>query len=101
MGNTHHTSVASHNVRSTAPLTLEMKVELRPKGPGGRVQLQEKVVSSTSCFTITHSPTCCRAYIDAAGIAEDRKAILFHTNPGSSRRSAQSEKLLSRFLLKI
>src|SRR5580704_3527762 len=62
---------------------VKMKVEdLRPKGAGWQVQLQEKGGKQ-------HAMPChhalaeeLRAYIDAAGIAEDRKGYLFRTSPG-------------------
>jgi site-specific recombinase XerD len=62
---------------------LKMKVEdLRPKGAGWQVRLHEKGGKH-------HEMPChhalaeeLRAYIDAAGIAEDRKGYLFRTAPG-------------------
>ena len=60
-----------------------MKVEdLRPKGAGWQLRLHEKGGKH-------HEMPChhalaeeLRAYIDAAGIAEDRKGYLFRTAPG-------------------
>src|ERR1700728_2411305 len=61
---------------------LRMKVEdLRPKGAGWQVQLHEKggKQHATPCH---HSPAeILRTYIDAAGIADDRKGWLFRTSP--------------------
>src|SRR3954447_14339706 len=62
---------------------LKMKVEdLRPQGAGWRLRLHEKGGKH-------HEMPChhalaeeLRAYIDAAGIAEDRKGYLFRTAPG-------------------
>jgi site-specific recombinase XerD len=62
---------------------LKMKVEdLRPKGAGWQLRLHEKGGKH-------HEMPChhalaeeLRAYIDAAGIAEDRKGYLFRTAPG-------------------
>jgi integrase len=60
-----------------------MKVEdLRPKGAGWQLRLHEKGGKQ-------HEMPChhalaeeLSAYIDAAGIAEDRKGYLFRTSPG-------------------
>ena len=62
---------------------LRMRVEdLRPKGAGWQVQIHEKGGKQ-------HAKPChhtlaemLRAYIDAAGIADDRKGWLFRTSPG-------------------
>ena len=68
---------------------LKMKVEdLRPKGAGWQIQLHEKGGKQ-------HEMPChhalaeeLRAYIDAAGIAEDRKGYLFRTAPGHNASRA-------------
>jgi site-specific recombinase XerD len=62
---------------------LRMKVEdLRPQGAGWQVQLHEKG-GKQHAMPCHHALTeALRAYIDAAGIAEDRKGFLFRTSPG-------------------
>ena len=62
---------------------LRMKVEdLRPKGAGWQVQLHEKG-GKQHAMPCHHSlAEMLRAYIDAAGIADDRKGWLFRTSPG-------------------
>ena len=62
---------------------LKMNVEdLRPKGAGWQVQLQEKG-GKQHVMPCHHAlAEALRAYIDAAGIAEDRKGWLFRTSPG-------------------
>ena len=62
---------------------LRMKVEdLRPKGAGWQVQLHEKG-GKQHAMPCHHSlAEILRAYIDAAGIADDRKGWLFRTSPG-------------------
>jgi site-specific recombinase XerD len=62
---------------------LKMKVEdLRPKGAGWQIQLHEK--GGKQHVMPCHHALAeeLRAYIDAAGIAEDRKGYLFRTAPG-------------------
>jgi integrase len=62
---------------------LKMKVEdLRPKGAGWQIRLQEKggKEHATPCHHALADVL--RAYIDAAGIAEDRKGWLFRTSRG-------------------
>ena len=62
---------------------LRMKVEdLRPKGAGWQVLLHEKG-GKPHVMPCHHAlAEALRAYIDAAGIAEDRKGVLFRTSPG-------------------
>jgi site-specific recombinase XerD len=62
---------------------LKMKVEdLRPKGAGWQLRLHEKGGKhhEMPCHHALAEALC--AYIDAAGIAEDRKGHLFRTSPG-------------------
>jgi site-specific recombinase XerD len=62
---------------------LKMKVEdLRPKGAGWQIQLHEK--GGKQHVMPCHHALAeeLRAYINAAGIAEDRKGYLFRTAPG-------------------
>jgi site-specific recombinase XerD len=61
---------------------LKMKVEdLLPKGAGWQVQLHEKG-GKQHVMPCHHAlAEALRAYIDAAGIAEDRKGWLFRTSP--------------------
>ena len=62
---------------------LRMKVEdLRPQGSGWQVQLHEKG-GKQHVMPCHHAlAEALRAYIDAAGVAEDRKGWLFRTSPG-------------------
>jgi integrase len=64
---------------------FKMKVEdLRPKGAGWQVQLQEKG-GKQHVMPCHHAlAETLRAYIDAAGIAEDRKIWLFRTSPDTT-----------------
>jgi integrase len=61
---------------------LRMKVEdLRPKGAGWQIQLHEKG-GKQHVMPCHHAlAEALRVYIDAAGIAEDRKGWLFRTSP--------------------
>jgi site-specific recombinase XerD len=61
---------------------LRMKVEdLRPKGAGWQIQLHEKG-GKQHVMPCHHAlAEMLRAYIDAAGIADDRKGWLFRTSP--------------------
>jgi site-specific recombinase XerD len=62
---------------------LKMKVEdLRPRGVGWTVRLHEKGGKQHSMPCHHVLAEALHAYIDAAGIAEDRKAMLFRTSPG-------------------
>ena len=59
-----------------------MKVEdLRPQGAGWRVQLHEKGGKEHAMPCHHALAEALRAYIDTAGIAEDRKGWLFRTSP--------------------
>ena len=62
---------------------LKMKVEdLRPKGAGWELRLHEKG-GKHHVMPCHHAlAEALRAYIDAAGIAEDRKGFLFRTSRG-------------------
>jgi site-specific recombinase XerD len=62
---------------------LKVKVEdLRPKGAGWEIRLHQKG-GKHHVMPCHHALTeALRAYIDAAGIAEDRKGFLFRTSPG-------------------
>ena len=65
---------------------LRMKVEdLRSKGAGWQIQLQEKGGKQHAMPCHHALAEALRAYIDAAGIADDRKGWLFRTSP---RRNA-------------
>ena len=60
-----------------------MKVEdLRPKGAGWQVQLHEKGGKQHAMPCHHTLAEMLRAYVDAAGIADDRKGRLFRTSPG-------------------
>jgi site-specific recombinase XerD len=61
---------------------LRMKVEdLRSKGAGWQIQLHEKGGKEHAMPCHHVLAEALRAYIDAAGIAEDRKGWLFRTSP--------------------
>jgi integrase len=61
---------------------LRMKVEdLRSKGAGWQIQLHEKGGKEHAMPCHHALADTLRAYIDAAGIAEDRKGWLFRTSP--------------------
>ena len=62
---------------------LKMKVEdLRPKGAGWQLRLHEKGGKHHEMPCHHALAEALRTYIDAAGIAEDRKGFLFRTSPG-------------------
>ena len=62
---------------------LRMKVEdLRAKGAGWQIQLHEKGGKQHAMPCHHALAEALRAYIDAAGITEDRKGFLFRTSPG-------------------
>jgi integrase len=68
---------------------LNMKVEdLRPKGAGWQVQLHEKGGKQHAMPCYHSLAEILRAYIDAAGIADDRKGWLFRTSPAMSQSDA-------------
>ena len=58
------------------------------------VGCMRKAANSTVCRAITRSPRSLRAYIDAAGIVEDRKGWLFRTARGHNG-STLSDKPMS------
>src|SRR6202163_4815566 len=61
---------------------LKMKVEdLRPRGAGWTIRLHEKGGKQHAMPCHHALAEALRAYIDAAGIAEDRKGWLFRTSP--------------------
>src|SRR5580693_5834432 len=61
---------------------LRMKVEdLRPRGAGWTIRLHEKGGKEHAMPCHHALADALRAYIDAAGIAEDRKGFLFRTSP--------------------
>ena len=66
--------------RITAALTMKVE-DLRPKGAGWQIQLHEKGGKLHTMPCHHALAEALRAYIDAAGIAEDRKGFLFRTSP--------------------
>ena len=75
---------------------LKMKVEdLRPRGAGWTVRLHEKGGKQHAMPCHHALAEALRAYIDAAGIAEDRKGWLFRTARGHNG-SALSAKPMSQ-----
>src|SRR4029077_10906328 len=73
---------------------LKMKVEdLRPKGAGWQVQLHEKG-GKQHVMPCHHALAgALRAYIGAAGIAEDRKGWLFRTSRGHSATALSDQPM--------
>ena len=68
---------------------LKMKVEdLRPKGAGWELRLHEKGGKHHAMPCHHALAEALRAYIDAAGIAEDRKGLLFRTRTGHNAHDA-------------
>jgi site-specific recombinase XerD len=75
---------------------LKMRVEdLRPRGAGWTVRLQEKGGKQHSMPCHHALAEALRAYIDAAGIAEDRKGWLFRTARGHNGK-VLSDKAMSQ-----
>ena len=75
---------------------LKMKVEdIRPKGAGWEPRLHEKG-GKQHVMPCHHAlAEALRAYIDAAGIAEDKKGYLFRTSKGH-RATALAERPMSQ-----
>ena len=72
-----------------SPRRLKMKVEdLRPRGAGWTVRLHEKGGKQHAMPCHHALAEALRAYIDAAGIAEDRKGWLFRTSARPQRQRA-------------
>jgi site-specific recombinase XerD len=67
--------------RITAALRMKVK-DLRPQGAGWQVQLHEKGGKQHTVPCHHALAEALSAYIDAAGIVEDRKGFLFRTSPG-------------------
>jgi integrase len=66
---------------------LKMKVEdLRPKGAGWQLRLHEKGGKQHTMPCHHALAEALRAYIDAVGITEDRKAWLFRTSRGHTAK---------------
>src|ERR1700716_33010 len=75
---------------------LKMKVEdLRPRGAGWTIRLHEKGGKQHSMPCHHALAEALRAYIDAAGIVEDRKGWLFRTARGHNG-SSLSDKPMSQ-----
>lgn len=67
--------------RITAALTMKVE-DLRPKGAGWEIRLHEKGGKYHTMPCHHALAEALRAYIDAAGIGEDRKGWLFRTSRG-------------------
>jgi len=67
--------------RITAALTMKVE-DLRPKGAGWEIRLHEKGGKHHTMPCHHALAEALRAYIDAAGIGEDRKGWLFRTSRG-------------------
>jgi site-specific recombinase XerD len=75
---------------------LHMRVEdLRPLGAGWQVQLYEKGGKQHAIPCHHALAEALRLYIDAAGIAEERKGWLFRTSPGHNA-TMLTEQLMSQ-----
>ena len=75
---------------------LKMKVEdLRPRGAGWTIRLHEKGGKQHSMPCHHALAEVLRAYIDAAGIVEDRKGFLFRTSRGHNG-SALSDQAMDQ-----
>ena len=74
---------------------LTMKVEdLRPKGAGWEIRLHEKG-GKHHVMPCHHAlAEALRAYIEAAGIAEDKKGFLFRTSPGHNATVLTEEPMM-------
>jgi site-specific recombinase XerD len=73
---------------------LRMKVEdLRPQGASWQLRLHEKGGKEHAMPCHHALAEALRAYIDAAGIADDRKGWLFRSGHGSSRISYPSSRM--------
>jgi site-specific recombinase XerD len=66
--------------RVTAALTMKVE-DLRPRGAGWTLRLHEKGGKEHAMPCHHALADALRAYIDAAGIAEDHKGFLFRTSP--------------------
>jgi site-specific recombinase XerD len=78
--------------RITAALTMKVE-DLRPMGAGWEIRLHEKG-GKHHVMPCHHAlAEALRTYIDAAGIAEDRKGFLFRTSPGHNA-SVLTEQLM-------
>jgi integrase len=76
---------------------LKMKVEdLRPRGAGWTIRLHEKGGKQHSMPCHHALAEALRAYIDAAGIVEDRKGWLFRTARGHNGSSLSDKAMASR-----
>jgi hypothetical protein len=65
--------------------------------PGAADCPERKAASSTACRAITHWLRRCAAYIDAAGIVDDRKGWLFRTARGHNGTTlSEASTLLQR-----
>jgi integrase len=67
--------------RTTAALTMKVE-DLAPKGTGWQLRLHEKGGKQHAMPCHHALAEALRAYIEAAGIAEDRKGFLFRTSRG-------------------
>jgi site-specific recombinase XerD len=73
---------------------LKMKVEdLRPRGAGWTIRLHEKGGKQHAMPCHHALAETLRVYIDAAGIAEDRKGWLFRTAPGRNGNALSDQPM--------
>ena len=72
---------------------LKMKVDdLRPRGAGWQIRLHEKGGKQHAMPCHHALAEALHAYINAAGIAEDRKGVLFRTSPGHLAQSSPNSR---------
>ena len=73
---------------------LAMKIEdLRPKGAGWQVRLHEKGGKQHAMPCHHQLAEALHAYIDAAGLAEDRKGMLFRTSRGHTANTLAEQPM--------
>ena len=78
--------------RITAVLTMKVE-DLVPKGAGWQLRLHEKGGKQHAMPCHHALAEALRAYIDAAGIAEDRKGFLFRTSRGHRGVELSEERM--------
>ena len=73
---------------------LAIKVDdLRPKGSGWQIRLHEKGGKQHAMPCHHQLAEALHAYVDAAGLAEDRKGVLFRTSRGHAANTLASQAM--------
>jgi integrase len=99
MSKSYHRALIATLTYSFARITaaLKMKVEdLRPRSASWMVRLHEKGGKEHVMPCHDALAEALHAYIDAAGIAEDRKGWLFRTSPGH-KADALSDRPMNQY----